>query len=129
MSLPYDKDRIPLARVLRRDMTRQERHLWYDFLSSYPLRFQRQKVILGYIVDFYCHDACLVIELDGSQHYTTEGIAYDTLRSDILTGQHLTILRFSNADIDRKFASVCEAIDFHIKNKQASPPLTLEARP
>ena len=57
------------ARTLRKHMTKEERHLWYDFLRKYPVRFLRQKVIDNYIVDFYCHDARIIIELDGSQHY------------------------------------------------------------
>ena len=60
------------AQTLRKNMTKEERHLWYDYLRSYPIRFQRQKVLGKYIADFYCAEAKLVIELDGSQHYTDE---------------------------------------------------------
>ena len=76
MSLPYKNKLIPRAKELRKNATRQENHLWYDFLRSYPVRFQRQKTIGSFIVDFYCHAAKLVIELDGSQHYTDQGVAY-----------------------------------------------------
>lgn len=65
-------------------MTRQERHLWYDFLQDYPVKIYKQKVIDNFIVDFYCHSAKLVIELDGSQHYTEEGLANDEERTKIL---------------------------------------------
>ena len=116
MSLPYEKTLILKAKHLRRNMTRQERHLWYDFLSQYPIRFQRQKVIDNYIVDFYCHNAKLIVELDGSQHYSDTGIANDTKRTEILNKYGLTVLRFSNLYIDKQFEAVCTAIDNYIKS-------------
>ena len=67
---------IPFAKELRKNATKQEKHLWYDFLSSYPIRFQRQKAIDNFIVDFYCHQAKFVVEIDGDQHYTDKGLAY-----------------------------------------------------
>ena len=80
MSLPYEKKRIPLAKQLRKDQTPWERKLWYDFLRTCPCRFQRQKTIGPYIVDFYCAAARLAIELDGSQHYEDQGQAADRRR-------------------------------------------------
>ena len=91
-------------------MTRQERHLWYDFLRSYPMRFQRQKAIGNYIVDFYCHQAKLVVELDGSQHYEDGIKTYDQERTRFLEHQGLRVLRFANPDVDKQFESVCMAI-------------------
>ena len=111
MSLPYKTNLIPLAKELRKNATPQEKHLWYDYLHSYPVRFQRQKPIDSFIVDFYCHAARLVIELDGSQHYTEEGKAYDAERTRIMTGFGLTVLRFNNTEIDRSFGAVCDKID------------------
>ena len=73
MNGKHNKTLTPIARKLRKDMTREERHLWYDFLREYPIRFLRQKVIGSYVVDFYCAAAKLVVELDGSQHYGGEG--------------------------------------------------------
>jgi very-short-patch-repair endonuclease len=110
MPLEYDKRLVPNARSLRKEMTRQERHLWYDFLSAHSVRFQRQKTIGQYIVDFYCHRAKLAVELDGSQHYSQEAMEYDLLRSEALNAQGVMVLRFTNTDIDRNFESVCEAI-------------------
>ena len=72
------------ARMLRKCLTRQEKHLWYDFLKGYPIKIYKQRVIGNYIVDFYCYSARLVIELDGSQHYTDEGKAYDQERTNAL---------------------------------------------
>lgn len=115
MSLPYKGKLIPRAKKLRKNATRQENHLWYDFLRTYPVRFQRQKTIGGFIVDFYCHYAKLVIELDGSQHYTDDGKAYDAERTSILEKYGLSIMRFYNNDIDYKFQAVCNMIDQKIK--------------
>ena len=111
MSLPYEHHLIERARKLRKEMTRQEKHLWYDFLKDYPLRFQRQKAIGNYIVDFYCHSAKLVIELDGSQHFDEETLRYDKRRTDFLNELGLTVLRIANIDIDRHFESACMEID------------------
>ena len=111
MSLPYNHKLIPNAKELRKKATPQEKHLWYDFLCSYPVRFQRQKTIDRFIVDFYCHAAKLVVEIDGSQHYTEDGAAYDAERSQLLTQKYdLKVMRFSNRDVDRQFNSVCENI-------------------
>ena len=98
------------SQKLRRDMTKEERHLWYDFLKSLPVTVNRQKVIGPYIVDFYIASAKLVIELDGSQHYEDAGSASDRERDSVLTAQGLRVLRYSNADINRSFDGVCEDI-------------------
>ena len=110
MSLPYKNVLIPKAKELRKNATKQENHLWYDYLRTYPVRFQRQKVISGFIADFYCHQAKLVIELDGSQHYTQDGRLYDKGRSMVFARFGIQVLRFSNAEIDRQFPAVCEVI-------------------
>jgi len=100
-----------LSQTLRKNMTRQERKLWYDFLSAYPVRFRRQVVIGNYIVDFYCHRAKLVVELDGSQHYMEEGLAADTQRTEYLQSLGLLVLRFSNLDINENLRGVCQRIE------------------
>ena len=92
MSLAYNKNNVPLAQNLRRNATPQEKHLWYDFLSKYEVRFQRQKAIDNFIADFYCHQAKLIIEIDGSQHYTKEGKEKDEFRTEKLEGYDLKIL-------------------------------------
>ena len=79
MTSKHNHELVPLAKKLRQDMTKEERHLWYDFLRSYPIRFLRQKIIGQYIVDFYCASAKLVIEVDGSQHFDNEQRKYDNL--------------------------------------------------
>ena len=111
MSLEYNKNLIPRAKELRHPMTRHERRLWYDFLNTHPICFQRQKVIGQYIADFYCHAARLVVELDGAQHYEAHAKNYDAERTAFLEAAGLKVLRFPNAAVDRDFAGVCAAID------------------
>ena len=107
------------AKVLRKNMTREEKHLWYDFLKDYPIRFLRQKVIDNYIVDFYCSSLNLVIELDGSQHYDEHGIIeYDKIRTEKLEERNLMIIRIPNNEIRYNFDGVCEYIDEFIKNNK-----------
>jgi len=96
-------------------MTKEERHLWYDFLKDYPVPFHRQKTIGRFIVDFYCASAKLVIELDGSQHYTENGFAYDAERDAYLRGLGMTVLRYSNHNVNSNFQGVCEDIIKHLK--------------
>ena len=103
------------ARKLRREMTKEERHLWYDFLKMLPLTVHRQKVLGNYIVDFYIASAKLVIELDGSQHYEITGLVKDAQRDAYLQGLGCKILRYSNADINQRFAGVCEDIRRHLQ--------------
>lgn len=97
-------------------MTKEERHLWYDFLRKYSLvRFTRQKVLGKYIVDFYCAETKLVIEIDGSGHYTDTGITYDKERTAFLEEYGLTVIRITNAEIRENFDGVCEYIDEIVK--------------
>ena len=99
------------ARSLRKNMTKEEAHLWYQFLCRYKPRVHRQYVIGPYIADFFCHQEKLVVELDGSQHYDPGKMEYDQKRTEYLHSQGLKVLRFSNLDVMRRFRSVCEAID------------------
>ena len=120
----YNKANIPLAKELRKHMTPWERKLWYDFLRDYPLRFQRQKAIGEYIVDFYCAKARLVVELDGGGHYTAEQKEKDKVRTRELETMNLKVVRICNLDIDRNFRSVCEYIDMYVRTslpQSASP--------
>ena len=116
----YNKENIPLAKALRKNMTPWERKLWYDFLRTYPVRFQRQKAIGNYIADFYCARARLVIELDGGGHYTAEQAEKDALRTKDLESMNLTVVRICNLDIDRNFRGVCEYIDLIVKRLSLS---------
>jgi very-short-patch-repair endonuclease len=107
------------AQALRKSLTKEEARLWYQFLCRYPLRFRRQYVIGNYIVDYYCHQARLVVELDGSQHCEPKEIEYDNTRTAYLRSQGLEVLRFSNLDVMRHFREVCEVIDRMAKARTA----------
>ena len=100
-----------LSQTLRKNQTKEENLLRYNFLRHYPLQFRRQYKIGNYIVDFYCHKAKLAIELDGSQHYDPYLAQQDALRTEYLKSQGVTVLRFSNQDVLRQFRNVCEVID------------------
>ena len=111
MQRKHNRQLVPFAKQLRKEMTREERHLWYDFLRDYPIRFSRQKVLGRYIADFYCAKAQLVIELDGSQHYEDSDIQKDEERTAFLEAYGLKVIRIANCDVNRNFQSVCTYID------------------
>ena len=113
----YNTDLKELARDLRKNMTKQERRLWYDFLKNYPITINRQRPIECYIVDFFCYKAKLVIEIDGSQHFTKDGLEYDKIRTDILELYGLEVIRFSNYEVDSMFELVCDTIDRKIRER------------
>ncbi len=120
MKLTKNDALLPNARRLRREMTPQERKLWYLFLRQYPVKFYKQRIIESYIVDFYCASVRLVIELDGSQHYEDDAREKDHLRDAELERLGLFVLRFSNREIEREFPAVCEKIDQTIKARGPS---------
>lgn len=109
------------AKVLRKNMTKEERHLWYDFLKILPTTVHRQKVIGNYIVDFYIAEAKLVIELDGSQHFKEDGKQMDATRNEYLHSLGLTVLRYANSDVKRNFNGVCEDIWSRLKFSEKKP--------
>ena len=117
MPLNYNPKNIELAKALRKNMTPQEKHLWYDYLAGYKPNFQRQKSIDNFIADFYCQKAKLIIEIDGAEHFTEEGRRKDSLRTEILEKYGLTVIRFTNRQIDGKFKAVCEEIDKTVKSR------------
>ena len=121
MQRKHNKDIVPLARELRRNMTKEDRHLWYDFLRSYPVKFSRQKVLGKYIADFYSAEAKLVIELDGSGHYTEKGSKKDEERTAFLECYGLVVIRIPNTEIHQNFHGVCEYIDAIVKKALSSP--------
>ena len=111
MVLPRDKNLRPRSTELRNNATRHENHLWYDFLRTYRIRFNRQRIIGDYIADFYCPKANLVIELDGSQHFEKDAIEYDKIRTAYFTSLGIKEIRFNNNEIDNNFYEVCSIID------------------
>lgn len=120
MQSKHNKELTPLAKQLRREMTKEERHLWYDFLRTYPIRFSRQKVLGRYIVDFYSAKAKLVIELDGSQHYETDQVEKDAERTAFLNGYGLQVIRIPNHEVNENFEGVCAYIDAVVRRQSLS---------
>ncbi len=111
MSFNYEHELIDKAKELRKNMTREERKLWYCFLKMHPLKFQRQKTTGFYIADFYCAKARLVIELDGSQHYKHKNSEHDKARTKFLEENNIFVLRYTNKQITECFSTVCNDID------------------
>ena len=116
MDSKYNKDLIANAKTLRKNMTKEESHLWYDFLKQASHKFVRQKVLGKYIADFYCASAQLVIELDGSQHYNNEGLEYDRKRTEYLNQLGLQVIRIPNNEIHDNFPGVCAYIENMLNN-------------
>ncbi len=120
MDRKHNKNNIPFAKMLRKNMTKEERHLWYDFLRYYPVKFLRQKTIGRYIVDFYCAEAQIVVELDGSQHFYDKNMEKDNERTVYLENFGLTVVRIPNNEIFTHFDRVCEYIDALVKQSLSS---------
>ena len=112
-----NKNLLPRARELRKEMTPYERKLWYEFLKDYPVKIYKQRIIGNFIVDFYCHKAKLVIELDGKWHYEKESSEHDIHRENILKSYGLEIIRFSNNEVENDFRNVCDIIDGVIRDR------------
>ena len=115
--MKHNSNLTPHAQELRRNMTKEERRLWYEYLRNYPYQFRRQVAFGNYILDFYCAAAKLAVELDGSQHYSEAGLRYDENRTAYLNGIGIRVIRFSNTDIMRNLAGVCETIDAQIHGR------------
>ena len=115
MQPKHNKQLVPLAKQLRKEMTKEERHIWYDYLRTYPVRFSRQKILGKYIADFYSAGAKLVRELDGSQHYEYGNLEKDAQRTAFLESYGLTVIRIPNNEINQNFRGVCEYIDAAVK--------------
>ena len=115
MDYKHNPSLISNAKQLRKAMTKEERHLWYDFLRDYPVKFLRQKILGKYIVDFYCAKAKLVVELDGSQHYTDVEIIKDNQRTKFLQQYDIQVLRIPNNAVTQNFLGVCEYIDHAVR--------------
>lgn len=115
MQRKFNKQLVPFARELRKEMTKEERHLWYDFLRTYSVRFTRQKILGRYIADFYCAEANLIIELDGSQHFEDHNMEKDAERTAFLQEYGLQIIRIPNNEVNGNFKAVCEYIDIQVK--------------
>ena len=115
VSMPkFSEQQLDRARNLRERMTDAERKLWYEFLRPHPLKFYKQRPMGPFILDFYCHELSLAIEVDGGQHYTDRGIAHDRARTTFLENHGIKVLRFSDTDVLTRFDSVCDAIQLEL---------------
>ena len=120
MNEKANKELTSISKILRKQMTKEERHLWYDFLKDLPVTINRQKVIGKYVVDFYCASAKIVIELDGFQHYEEDAYQKDKKRDGYLNSLGIKVLRYSNYDLNRRFEEVCADILKHIDTSSVS---------
>ena len=112
--MEHNKKLTSRAQKLRRNMTKEERRLWYGYLREYHYQFRRQVTFGNYILDFYCSAAKLAVELDGSQHYEMAGQKYDASRTAYLNGLGIYVLRFSNTNVMRNLPGVCQRIDMAV---------------
>ena len=119
MDRKHNSKIVPFAKELKKNMTKEERHLWYDFLKEYPVKFTRQKVLGKYIADFYCAKANVVIELDGSQHYEYDGLFNDKKRTEYLNQFGIKVIRIPNNEVNRNFEGVCLFIDNVVKQSHS----------
>ena len=124
MSYARNRSLLDNARSLRKSMTKEERHLWYDFLRYCRPRFRRQEIVSNYIIDFFCHDAKIAIELDGSQHCEPGALVYDHRRTSHLQSLGITVIRYSNLDIQKNFEGVCQHILTLLEAKGFHPSVT-----
>ena len=124
MRNPRNRDHLAYARELRKNMTKEERHLWFDFLRYCTPRFRRQEIIGDYIADFYCASARLVIELDGSQHLEPDELRYDAVRTAYFHSIHIKVIRFYNTDIQTNFDGVCQHILRVLSSGDIHPSVT-----
>lgn len=108
--LPYNPDLVPRAKELRKNMTRAEQKLWFNYLKDFQFRVHRQRPIDNFIVDFYCAVLKLVIEIDGDSHFTEDEKIYDQARTEKFAQYGLRVVRFTNQDVLNNFAAVCQQI-------------------
>ena len=126
MRYPRKQKNVANARSLRKNMTPQERHLWYDFLRYCKPRFRRQELLGSYIADFFCYEAKLIVEVDGSQHFTPENIAADNMRTAYFHALGLKVLRVDNGQVNKNFSGVCEGILMAMNQCGVEPILEIE---
>ena len=124
-----NKSLTPLAKELRKNMTEEERLLWYTFLRKHTLRFYRQRVIDNFIADFYCSAARLVIEVDGSQHYEPKGLLKDSIRTERLEKHDLLVIRIPNNEVIRNLRGVCDYINYIIEEQMSTPQSLRDSSP
>jgi len=126
---PYNAALIKRARELRKNATKQENRLWYEYLRDFTPRFTRQRIVGNYILDFYCSSVKLAVELDGSQHYEAEKVIYDRTRIRFLETIGIKVIRFTNIDVDSNFEGVCITISNQINALKGQLPHSTDGTP
>jgi len=126
---PYNATLSKRARKLRINATKQENRLWYEYLRDFRPRFTRQRIVGSYILDFYCGAFKLAVELDGGQHYESESVEYDKIRTKFLESLRIKVIRFSNIDIDKSFEGVCNSIADDVHALLGQPPPSADGTP
>jgi len=126
---PYNATLTQRARELRKGATKQENHLWYEYLRDFRPRFTRQRIVGSYILDFYCGSVKLAIELDGSQHYEPDAMEYDRTRTGFLESMGIQVLRFTNIDVNKDFEGVCYRIENRVNTLLGQPPPSPDGTP
>ena len=126
---PYNATLSKRARELRLNATKQEKRLWYEYLREFRPRFTRQRIVGNYILDFYCAAVKLAVELDGGQHYESEAIEYDRIRTEFLESLGIKVVRFTNIDIDKSFEGVCNSIADYVHTFLGQPPPSADGTP
>ena len=117
MSIPKNNNLLNKARKLRKEMTKEEKQLWYRFLREYPVHFKRQVTCKDYILDFYCPNAKLAVELDGSYHRASQVAEKDRIRTEYLNSVGILVMRFPNRDIWHNLDRVCNQIDYMVRER------------
>ena len=125
----YNAALTPRARELRKNATKQENRLWYEYLRDFRPRFTRQRIIGSYIIDFYCGAVKVAVELDGSQHYEAAAIEYDNSRTRFLESLGIRVIRFTNIDVDKSFEGVCNSITNQVYAVLGQPPPSAAGTP
>ena len=115
--MEHNSELTKRAQTLRKNMTKEERRLWYEYLRNYPFRFRRQVAFGDYILDFYCAAARVAVELDGSGHFEPEAMEYDRKRDAFFLNNGIVVLRFSNLDVLQNLSGVCERIDLTVRQR------------
>jgi very-short-patch-repair endonuclease len=116
--IPYNKNLRSLARTMRNNPTTAEKIFWFNVLRNkdfYGYKFIRQKILLNYIVDFYCSELLLVIELDGESHIKNKN--YDIGRSKQLESYGIKVIRYENNDILNSIDGVCDNLREEIERR------------
>ena len=124
--LPTNENLKKYAVEMRKNQTDEEKKVWYQILKGRTPKFHRQRIIGNYIVDFYCPQLRLAIEIDGYQHFYEENIEYDNKRTEYIESQDIYILRFENTEVNKDIEYVRFIIDNACDAREKGLPIAPE---